>query len=135
MNARPPVRRASLQGRTVLLVEDESLIVLDVSRALEREGARVIAASSATHGIACLDAERPDAAILDLKLAAGETCEHVADRLEALGIPFIVHTGDSLRHETLLARIDAPVLQKPYPSHHLAERVAELLACEPGGEP
>lgn len=118
----------ALEGRTVLLLEDEGLIVLDVTLALEAEGARVLGAGSVAQGLRWLERDAPDAAVLDLKLTGGDTCEPVAERLLALGVPFLIHTGDALRHKALLARLGAPVLQKPCVSHLLAERLVRLLA-------
>lgn len=112
----------------MLLVEDEGLIVLDVTLALEAAGARVIGAASVAQGLRWLERERPDAAVLDLKLTGGDTCEPIAERLLALEVPFLVHTGDALRHKALLARLHAPVLQKPCVSQQLAERLERLIA-------
>ena len=118
----------ALEGRLVLLVEDESLIALDVTLALENGGARVVTAPSVVRALDALESVRPHVAALDLKLAGGQTCERVAARLDELDVPYLVHSGDALRHTELLARLgDPPVLQKPYPSHHLVAQIARLL--------
>lgn len=131
MSRRSPSCRSTLQGREILLVEDESLIVFDVTRALEREGARVIGAANVAQALERLDTHRPDAAVLDLKLDRGESSERIAARLDELRIPYLIHTGDALRHVELLERIAAPRLSKPYPSHFLVARVSELLEPRP----
>ena len=123
---------APLEGRAVLLVEDESLIVLDVTLSLEAGGARVRSAASVVRALDALTDFRPDVAVLDLKLAGGNTCEPIAARLAELGVPFLVHSGDALRHTALLERLGHPlVLQKPYPSHELARTLAGLLTDQP----
>ena len=126
----PRRSQPALQGRVVLLVEDEALIVLDMTHALERAGARVLSAASATQALARLaGAMRPDAAVLDLRLRREGDSVRVAARLDALGVPFLLHTGDALRQGALIEQLGVPVLHKTYPSHHLAERVAELLGA------
>ena len=120
--------RPSLEGRTVLVLEDEGLIVLDARLALEEAGARVLAVGSVGSALSLLDGPPPDVALLDLTLAGGTNAERVALRLAELDVPYVVHSGDVQRHRSLLSRLGNPdVLQKPYPSHHLAGHLASLL--------
>jgi DNA-binding NtrC family response regulator len=53
---------------TVLVVDDERLIRWSLHEALEREGYRVLEATSAEEGLARCSAERPDIVFLDVRL-------------------------------------------------------------------
>ncbi len=75
---------------------------------------------------------RPDAAILDVNLGRGTTCEPVADRLQSLRVPFLIHSGDLLRQGELIARIDAEVIAKPAASSFVAERARALTEAADG---
>ena len=125
MNGEP--RGAALEGRTVLILEDESLIVLDLRLALEEGGARTLASANLEQAFLQLERTRPHAAVLDVTLGDGRTCEPLGLRLNALGIPFLLYTGDADRHRALVERLGAPVLLKPVASHLLARRVATLI--------
>ena len=118
----------ALEGRTILVLEDESLIMLDATLALEELGARVLPSGTSDGALHVLDTRRVDAAVLDVTLADGSTCEPVARRLAALGVPYLLHSGDAARHAGLLRRLGAPLVSKPFPSHRLVRRVARLLA-------
>jgi DNA-binding response OmpR family regulator len=76
----------------VLLVEDEFLIALDLEWLLERHGWLVLGpAASVAAALRLLERgeEPPDAALLDVNLR-GELVTPVAERLRALGIPFVL---------------------------------------------
>jgi CheY-like chemotaxis protein len=83
----------SMSGHSVLIVEDQVFIALDMEDMLLALGARECwMASNAADAIDLLQARRPDAAVLDFKLAVG-TSETVADRLIELRVPFVFFTG------------------------------------------
>ena len=117
----------SLEGRSILLLEDESLIVLDVMLALESSGALVLGRSNARDALELVAAEPIDAAVLDITLGDGETCEPVAERLAERDVPFLLQSGDAARHAELIARLGAPLVVKPFPSHRLAARLAHCI--------
>ena len=76
-------------GRSVLLVEDDLLVAWDIEQMLTAAGVRVLGpASSVGAALALLKTERPDAAILDLKLR-GELVTPVARKLRHMGVPFV----------------------------------------------
>lgn len=116
---------ASLSGRKVLVVEDETLVAMLVEDTLMDAGATVIGpVSTVAEALTVLRAQKPDVAVLDLNLA-GETSEPVADQLKQLGIPFVVASGYGAaglppRHQ------DVPVLAKPYAPEDLTAALARL---------
>ncbi|TIX44049.1 MAG: response regulator [Mesorhizobium sp.] len=84
---------APLQGRRVLVVEDEYLIAVELEEAITEAGGRVIGPvanpEDASRKIASADVE---CATVDIKLGAAATFA-VAAELKAHGIPFIFVTG------------------------------------------
>jgi CheY-like chemotaxis protein len=77
----------------ILIVEDEYLIALELDAVLRSAGYRVIGpAGDVRAALAMLDAERPDAAILDVNLA-GQWVTPVAEILRAASVPFILASG------------------------------------------
>jgi CheY-like chemotaxis protein len=83
----------TMSGHSILVVEDQVFIALDMEDMLLALGARECwMASNAADAIDLLRARRPDAAVLDFKLAVG-TSEMVADRLIELRVPFVFFTG------------------------------------------
>lgn len=111
----------------VLILEDEPMILMDLSFALEDAGYAAVTSSSCEEAIEAIGRERIDAAILDVNLGGGETCEPAAELLKERGIPFFLHTGDLDRHGELVERIGAPIVSKPASSERIAEMVSKLL--------
>jgi CheY-like chemotaxis protein len=84
----------SLQGRRVLVVEDEYMLAEDLRAELERQGAEVMGpVASVADALELLrQGPAPYMAILDINLG-GEMVYPVADALRAQGVPFIFATG------------------------------------------
>ena len=111
----------------ILVVEDEALVAMLVEDALEEAGFGVIGpVRSVGQALETLEAERPDAAVLDLNLA-GENSVAVADALVARGIPFVVATGYGAAGLPPTHR-NALVLPKPYDPADLTAMLTRL--CE-----
>ena len=83
---------ASLTGRSILLIEDEPLIALDIQQALEREGAQVQTARSLASASRFVQHDNLSAAIVDLVLSDGDAGE-ICEILKMRRIPFILHSG------------------------------------------
>ncbi|WP_395001562.1 HWE histidine kinase domain-containing protein [Sphingomonas sp.] len=117
-----------LTGLDVLLIEDSLIIALDVEDILRRLGARdVVTEGNVRDALQRIDTSRPDIAILDINLGDHNSFD-IADRLEAIGVPFMFATGygeQIVLPEKHRARI---VLQKPYTIASLARRLPELVA-------
>ena len=83
----------SLQGRHILLVEDEYYIACAMQLGLEDAGAQVVGpAAFVGDALALLDSEPVDGAVLDVNLV-DEKVFPVAQALTTRGIPFIFATG------------------------------------------
>ena len=83
---------ASLTGRSILLIEDEPLIALDIQQALEREGAQVQTARSLASASQFVQGDTLSAAIVDFALSDGDAAD-ICAILKRRGIPFILHSG------------------------------------------
>jgi CheY-like chemotaxis protein len=115
-----------LSGRSILVVEDEMLVLLNVEDMLADLGCKsVSAAANVDQALALIDAQAFDAAMLDVNLD-GRKSYAVADALAARGVPFVFSTGYS--SDTLDEGYrDRPVLGKPYCDAQLAEALTRLL--------
>jgi CheY-like chemotaxis protein len=120
---------AGLQGLSVLVVEDETIVSLLVEGMLADLGCDDIwYASSVAEGLALLDERLPDAAVLDVNLS-GEPAYPIAHRLADAGVPFVFATGYGASgiHEDWSGR---PVLQKPFHCDMLAAGLASALQAK-----
>lgn len=104
-----------LSGKRILVVEDETLIALEIEALLQEAGIEVIGPAAnveeAQHLIA-REGGRIDAALLDVNLA-GISVESVVAQLSGAGIPFALMTGYTAAEVSLLAP-KAPVIRKPF---------------------
>ena len=81
--------------KTVLVVEDEFLIPLDLALLLESGGWCVLGPAATTdEALRLLDDERPAVALLDVSLKGG-TVTLVAEALRARKVPFVVASAYS----------------------------------------
>ncbi|MFO1047859.1 MAG: HWE histidine kinase domain-containing protein [Geminicoccaceae bacterium] len=125
----PPQATAApdLQGKRVLLVEDQLLIAMDLERILDTQGPRGIdTVASVTEALERLEKVCPDLAILDVNLG-GETSALIADELTRRRIPFAFATGYSDRSLIPERFGAAPVIRKPFDATDVIGQVAELL--------
>jgi CheY-like chemotaxis protein len=128
---RTPTSRSSIEaglaGRRVLVVEDELLTAMEMEHILGELGCEIVGpAPSVQRALALLDRERPDLAVLDVQLGA-ERAAPIAERLEALGIPFVLVTGYGRLEpkEPVLRR--APRLSKPVEERAIAQALARAI--------
>jgi DNA-binding response OmpR family regulator len=124
-------RGAKLRDQRVLVVEDEALVSMLIEDELRDAGATVLGpASCVGDAMRLVEAAAADggisAAVLDINLQ-GEVVAPLADRLAALGVPFLFATGygdgrDTGRHGA------APTLQKPFSPESLVAAVEALAS-------
>jgi DNA-binding response OmpR family regulator len=65
------VPKKRLDGRVILVVEDEPLVALDVVKALRAAGARVLCAGYLESGLCTTEHPELSAAVIDLHLGDG----------------------------------------------------------------
>ncbi len=79
---------------SVLVVEDETLIAMDIEEMLQDQGHRVLGpVGSVEDALRLLGDEQPDVATLDCNLR-GLPVIPVARRLQEMGIPFVIVSGN-----------------------------------------
>jgi CheY-like chemotaxis protein len=93
---------AILDGRWILVAEDQSLVALDIADSLTKAGATVLSAATLREGLRLAEHPHLSAAILDFGLRDGDTGVLCA-RLTERGIPFVVYTGYDQLHEACRA--------------------------------
>ena len=121
----------TLEGRRVLIVEDEYLLASDLARAFRARGAEV--AGPFATGDRALDAlggdARFDLALLDVNLR-NETVFPVADRLSEMGVRFAFVTGYADEHlPARFAHVERHA--KPVETEDVVGLAERILAAEP----
>ncbi|MFE1597330.1 histidine kinase [Methylobacterium sp. ID0610] len=97
----------------VLLIEDDVLVGMDLSEALEEAGYRVIGPLTRISDVrSALEEARPAAAVVDVRLKDG-SCAVLASELRERRIPYLVHTGCQRGDPLAAAFLDVPWLAKP----------------------
>lgn len=118
----------TLADLRVLVVEDNYLVAVGASMALEAAGATVVAmVATVEEAMAALEA-RPsgiDWAVLDINLD-GTMSYPLADALAARGIPYLFTTGYDTAAITPAYR-HVPVCHKPYAGEALVATIGRLL--------
>lgn len=124
-----------LDGRRILLVEDEYLIAQVMEDWLRGAGASVVGpVSSVGQALGMVEehAGSLDGAVLDVNLGRGETAYPIADKLNELGVPYMFATGD-VRIIDDPAHRQRPRLDKPIARTQLLRALAGMLADRPPG--
>ena len=124
-HVRPPVRQPRLLGTSILIVEDEPLIALDLHAALSAAGAGIIAATDIAEALRLIRRNVVSAAVLDVNIGDRD-CTAVCQALLHNGIPFLFHTGypDA---PIVRAWPEIPVLRKPISHAEVVDRVADIV--------
>jgi len=108
-----------LQGRRVVVIEDDPLVKATVETCLSESGAVIVPYFDL----------KLDAAILDVKIGRGVTSLPIAKTLELRGIPFLFYTayGDTLAPTIQRRWPHCTILSKPVSENTLIQAVASLL--------
>jgi CheY-like chemotaxis protein len=123
-----PDHALSLDGRRVLIVEDEYLIAMEVKGWLQHAGAKVVGpVPSVERALDLIEDDDIDAAVLDFNLGDGATALPIAARLDALGVPHLFATGD-VQLGRGSSYEDRPRLEKPFVEAELVRAVGKLIA-------
>jgi CheY-like chemotaxis protein len=104
-------------SKTILVVDDEMLIALDIQSQLEELGHTVHTAPSLASALALLERERIDVAIVDWHLQK-DISAPLTEFLRQRGVPFVLCSGTGF--DELAALFPAiPILPKPFASDEL----------------
>ncbi|RFC65210.1 response regulator [Fulvimarina endophytica] len=130
MKRQSPSAARSLNGLSVVVVEDETIIAMQLEDMLEDAGCRIVAtAMRLRQAMALLDEDKAaGAAVLDVNLGDA-TVFPFAEGLQAAGIPIVFATGygtagvpDEWRRY--------PILQKPYTSAQIEAALLRVVFDE-----
>lgn len=114
---------------SITLVDDDENIVASVSLALESHGHKVTAFHDGASGLAALENEPPDLAILDVKMPRMDGMEVLRRLRQTSTLPVIILTSkDEEIDEILGFNLGADdYIHKPFSQRLLIERVKALL--------
>ena len=112
-----------LDGRRILIVEDEAIVAFVAEDAITDAGGIVVGpVSRLSDGLEIAQSEDFDAAVLDINLR-GEKVFPLADLLRDKGVPFVFTTG----YEQVDWQGDAVKLDKPYDEESLVKVLSSIL--------
>ena len=86
------MRRPTLEGRSILVVEDDPLILMDIALAFEATGAAMTMTNTLKHALLLVEHDGLSGAILDHALGDGDSSV-LCSRLGERGIPFMIYSG------------------------------------------
>lgn len=117
-----------LDGRSILIVEDEMLLAMDLEEVLQGWGATVLGpAPTIEEALALLSEHRPDVATLDMNLS-GTSSLPLARELASREIPFVVISGYSAADSGADALRNVRFVKKPYNDNDLLKALEDALA-------
>lgn len=123
-----PVPAHLLDGKRVLVVEDQFVIALEAEHLLSDLGVGAVeTATSVAEAMLKIERSMPDVAILDVNLGDGRTSVPIAEALARLRIPFVFATGYGDSAMLPPALFGLPIVRKPYSSRALASALASAL--------
>ena len=112
-----------LSGLSILVVEDEPLVALDIAQGLQAAGAAVLTAHTLVDGIRLASYPDLSAAVVDFGFKDGDGST-LCQRLKERGVPFLLHTGYTHVHE---ACSSAMVVPKPAAPEQLVSAIESLI--------
>ena len=118
---------SSLHGDSILIVEDNPIIALDMAFAVEDAGGTVVGPAASIKEALALIRKCPIAgAILDVNLVDGDITP-VAERLIADAVPLIFQTGVGLPADLAARFPDLVVRIKPCIASEMIEHLAAMI--------
>ena len=116
-----------LRDRSILVIENEPLISLDIVQAFERAGAHVTMTTTVRHALILVEHDGLSAAVMDHALSDGDSTRLCA-RLKERGIPYVSYSGYS---PVKGAAVDAPFITKPASMDTILSAIEDLLKGPP----
>ena len=118
---------AFLEGRRVLVAEDEFLLALELEAVLQQQGCVVLGPVATLEGaLALVDGQLLDGAVLDVNLR-GRRVAPLAAALQQRGVPFVLVTGYAERQLSEPELRGQLRLDKPLDGEHLLRTLAHAL--------
>ena len=121
----------ALEGRRILIVEDEMLVGMELESLLQRQGCTALGpAPTVARALDLLEDERPDAVLLDLNLN-GQSATPIAQALLARDVPFVLVTGYGEAQSSEPELRHAARVHKPVDHRQLLRVLTQLLETRP----
>lgn len=115
-------------AKTLMIVEDEALVAMILRDVLQDAGYRVLDLTDRrAEALEVAKAEKPDLALVNIRLAGRDDGIELAERLKALGIPVVFISGQVSRARSAQT-VAIASLPKPYDAADMVVAVAYLLA-------
>ena len=112
-----------LKGASILIVEDEPMIVLDISMAFGDTDAHLTTTNTLKHAKLLVEYDGLTAAMIDHALPDGDSTS-ICTRLRERGIPFLMYSGFATLEGPCK---DAPHLAKPASHAQLRDAMEALI--------
>lgn len=128
----PPRSSAApeLVGVRILVLEDDTLILMEMETVLADAGAEIVGlCRSVKEAMAYVESAKLDVAILDFGLT-GETVAPVARRCVERGLPFVFYTGQ-VETDPRLMEWDVQIIAKPAAPRTIIAGIIRALAAAP----
>jgi CheY-like chemotaxis protein len=116
-----------LEGCTILVVEDEPIVALNLAFTIEDLGGRVAGpVSTVAEAFALVPLIQASGAVLDARLADRDVTPLAIDLVER-GIPFVVHSGTGLPDALARTHPGLRVIMKPATSEKVLSELKALM--------
>ena len=114
-----------LVGETVLVVEDQWIVSVELTDLLIERGARAVAVGNLDDALRAIEDNEVSIAIVDIRHDT-QSAEPVCERLHELGVPFVIHTGYDDPNVFLRWKY-VPILSKPVAGQVLIDTIVAAL--------
>lgn len=114
--------------QTLMIVEDEALVAIMLRDELQEAGYNVLDLTVRhAEALAVAKAEKPDLALVNIRLAGGDDGIELSEHLKAMGIPVLLISGQVSRASSAKT-VAIGSMPKPYDAADMVLAVAYLLA-------
>ena len=125
-------RAGGARPARILVVEDEALVGLEIQTGLESVGYEVVGIADRLAAAERLArTAQPELALIDIRLAGGDSGLDVAARFTALGIPCMFLTGNCPEERGIGLALGC--LHKPFDERQLLAAVQAVVSIARGG--
>jgi 1,2-diacylglycerol 3-beta-glucosyltransferase len=115
-------------GKTLMIVEDEALVAMLLRDELVDAGYNVLDLTDRhAEALEVAKAQKPDLALVNIRLAGRDDGIELSEHLKALGIPVLLISGQVSRASSAKT-VAIASLPKPYDAADMVRAVAYLLA-------
>lgn len=121
---------SSIQGFTILIVEDDERLAYTIREVLQQEGLSVLTAATSRRGHELLESSGVDAAVVDLKLPDGSGLDFIRQVANSAGAPAVIGISGQATIEATLQALRSGAtdfLQKPFGAPDLVAAVRRAV--------